>query len=103
VQLVLKSIGYKSLPLDGVPFDSKQGVVPNAAGRVLTGGWWGQTTLAVVLDCMHTCHQPAGPLVERMYLAGIQPTGREQDQRASMHMCGTLASHLCVSFVALTG
>lgn len=37
VQLVLKSIGYKSLPLDGVPFDSKQGIVPNAAGRVLTG------------------------------------------------------------------
>lgn len=37
VQLVLKSIGYKSLPLEGVPFDSKQGTVPNAAGKVLTG------------------------------------------------------------------
>ncbi|WIA12056.1 hypothetical protein OEZ85_012135 [Tetradesmus obliquus] len=37
VQLVLKSIGYKSLPLPGVPFDDRQGVVPNAAGRVLTG------------------------------------------------------------------
>lgn len=37
VQLVLKSIGYKSLPVEGVPFDSKQGVVPNAAGKVLTG------------------------------------------------------------------
>jgi adrenodoxin-NADP+ reductase len=37
VQLVLKSIGYKSLPLEGVPFDSKQGVVPNAAGKVLSG------------------------------------------------------------------
>ncbi|KAF6253362.1 hypothetical protein COO60DRAFT_1273754 [Scenedesmus sp. NREL 46B-D3] len=36
VQLVLKSIGYKSLPLPGLPFDNKQGVVPNAAGRVLT-------------------------------------------------------------------
>lgn len=40
VQLVLKSIGYKSLPLEGVPFDSKQGVVPNVAGRVLAGVWW---------------------------------------------------------------
>ena len=38
VQMVLKSIGYKSLPIDGVPFDSKQGIVPNSAGRVLTGG-----------------------------------------------------------------
>eukprot|EP00878_Enallax_costatus_P042799 GHUV01050276.1.p1 GENE.GHUV01050276.1~~GHUV01050276.1.p1 ORF type:complete len:172 (+),score=56.42 GHUV01050276.1:291-806(+) len=37
VQMVLKSIGYKSLPIDGVPFDSKQGIVPNSAGRVLTG------------------------------------------------------------------
>jgi NADPH-dependent glutamate synthase beta subunit-like oxidoreductase len=37
VQLVLKSIGYKSLPLEGVPFDTKRGVVPNAAGRVLAG------------------------------------------------------------------
>lgn len=37
MQLVLKSIGYKSLPLEGVPFDSKQGIVPNAGGRVLTG------------------------------------------------------------------
>jgi hypothetical protein len=38
VQLVLKSIGYKSLPLPGLPFDNRQGVVPNAAGRVMTGG-----------------------------------------------------------------
>ena len=38
VQLVLKSIGYKSLLLEGVPFDSKQGIVPNKAGRVVAGG-----------------------------------------------------------------
>ncbi|GFR51380.1 hypothetical protein Agub_g13809 [Astrephomene gubernaculifera] len=34
-QLVLKSIGYKSLPLQGVAFDSRRGVVPNVEGRVL--------------------------------------------------------------------
>ncbi|KAI8470287.1 MAG: NADP adrenodoxin-like ferredoxin reductase [Monoraphidium minutum] len=34
-QLVLKSIGYKSLPLEGVAFDARAGVIPNAAGRVL--------------------------------------------------------------------
>eukprot|EP00198_Chlamydomonas_reinhardtii_P004065 XP_001693401.1 NADP adrenodoxin-like ferredoxin reductase [Chlamydomonas reinhardtii] len=34
-QLVLKSIGYKSLPLEGVAFDSRRGVVPNLEGRVL--------------------------------------------------------------------
>lgn len=37
-QLVLKSIGYKSLALEGVAFDARAGVIPNAAGRVLKGG-----------------------------------------------------------------
>jgi len=35
VQLVLKSIGYRTLPLMGVPYDARRAVVPNAAGRVL--------------------------------------------------------------------
>eukprot|EP00882_Tetradesmus_deserticola_P024876 GHRQ01027218.1.p1 GENE.GHRQ01027218.1~~GHRQ01027218.1.p1 ORF type:complete len:158 (+),score=26.63 GHRQ01027218.1:302-775(+) len=47
VQLVLKSIGYKSLPLPGLPFDNKQGVVPNAAGRVLTGGCYWQLVATI--------------------------------------------------------
>ncbi len=34
-QLVLRSVGYQSVPLPGVPFDSRACVVPNAAGRVL--------------------------------------------------------------------
>ncbi|GLC37127.1 hypothetical protein PLESTB_000983100 [Pleodorina starrii] len=34
-QLVLKSIGYKSLPLQGVAFDSRRGVVVHREGRVL--------------------------------------------------------------------
>ncbi|XP_024518798.1 NADPH:adrenodoxin oxidoreductase, mitochondrial [Selaginella moellendorffii] len=32
--LVLKSIGYKSLPVPDLPFDHKKGVVPNYFGRV---------------------------------------------------------------------
>lgn len=34
-RLVLKSIGYKSVPVDGLPFDLHRGVVPNLRGRVL--------------------------------------------------------------------
>jgi ferredoxin/flavodoxin---NADP+ reductase len=34
-QLVLRSVGYQSVPLPGVPFDSATHTVPNAAGRVL--------------------------------------------------------------------
>ncbi|PQQ04787.1 hypothetical protein Pyn_23542 [Prunus yedoensis var. nudiflora] len=34
--IVLKSIGYKSIPVDGLPFDHRKGVVPNVRGRVLS-------------------------------------------------------------------
>ncbi len=35
VQMVLRSVGYQSVPLAGVPFDERSAVVPNVAGRVL--------------------------------------------------------------------
>ncbi|GAA4669690.1 FAD-dependent oxidoreductase [Gordonia humi] len=39
VQLVIRSVGYRSDPLPELPFDSHRGVVPNRDGRVLdTGG-----------------------------------------------------------------
>src|SRR5205807_7471242 len=34
-QLVLRSVGYQSVPLPGVPFDARSCVVPNTLGRVL--------------------------------------------------------------------
>jgi ferredoxin--NADP+ reductase len=34
--LVLQSIGYRGKAVRGVPFDDSRGVIPNAAGRVLT-------------------------------------------------------------------
>jgi ferredoxin/flavodoxin---NADP+ reductase len=34
-QMVLRSVGYQSVPLEGVPFDERAAVVPNTAGRVL--------------------------------------------------------------------
>ncbi|MFF7982473.1 FAD-dependent oxidoreductase [Streptomyces sp. NPDC007901] len=36
-QLVLRSVGYRGVPLDGLPFDEETGTVPHAAGRVLAG------------------------------------------------------------------
>ncbi len=35
VQMVLRSVGYQSVPLPGVPFDERSHIVPNAEGRVL--------------------------------------------------------------------
>ncbi|MET9386018.1 FAD-dependent oxidoreductase [Streptomyces sp. NPDC002928] len=37
-QLVLRSVGYRGVPLEGLPFDAEHGTVPNLAGRVLRGG-----------------------------------------------------------------
>lgn len=33
--LVLRSVGYRGLPLQGVPFDARRGTIPNDCGRVL--------------------------------------------------------------------
>ncbi|HRW08427.1 MAG TPA: FAD-dependent oxidoreductase [Caldilineaceae bacterium] len=32
--LVLRSVGYKGIPLDGVPYDKRRGTIPNDQGRV---------------------------------------------------------------------
>ncbi|WP_225846708.1 FAD-dependent oxidoreductase [Streptomyces sp. HPF1205] len=37
-QLVLRSVGYRGVPVPGLPFDPARGVVPNDAGRVLRDG-----------------------------------------------------------------
>ena len=36
--MVLRSVGYRGVPIPGLPFDDERGVVPNAAGRVLRNG-----------------------------------------------------------------
>ncbi len=36
--LVFRSVGYRGVPIQGLPFDEKQGIVPNADGRVLRNG-----------------------------------------------------------------
>lgn len=36
IQMLLTSIGYKSLPMEGAPFDEKRGIIPNVHGQVVT-------------------------------------------------------------------
>lgn len=36
VDLLFKAIGYRGVPIPGVPFDGKKGIVPNRDGRVLS-------------------------------------------------------------------
>jgi ferredoxin--NADP+ reductase len=37
-QLVLRSVGYRGVPVPGLPFDAARGTVPHQAGRVLRDG-----------------------------------------------------------------
>jgi ferredoxin--NADP+ reductase len=37
-RLVLRSVGYRGVPLEGLPFDAATGTVPNLSGRVLREG-----------------------------------------------------------------
>ena len=37
-QVVLRSVGYRGVPLEGLPFDAERATVPHSAGRVLREG-----------------------------------------------------------------
>jgi adrenodoxin-NADP+ reductase len=58
--LVLRSIGYKSVPVEsGIPYDDKKGIIPNVEGRV-TGedglycaGWLATGPRGVIVDTMN--------------------------------------------------
>ncbi|MDH3292358.1 MAG: FAD-dependent oxidoreductase [Gemmatimonadota bacterium] len=74
VELVFRSVGYRGVPLPGVPFDDRRGVVPNQEGRVIdpaTGepvpglyvsGWIKRGATGVI----GTNKPDAGETVERM-------------------------------------
>ncbi|XP_008783243.2 NADPH:adrenodoxin oxidoreductase, mitochondrial isoform X1 [Phoenix dactylifera] len=68
--LVLKSIGYKSVPVDGLPFDEYRGVVPNMKGRVLS---WDQAGHAIVEQGLYVAgwlkRGPTGIIATNLYCA----------------------------------
>jgi ferredoxin--NADP+ reductase len=35
---VFRSVGYRGVPLEGLPFDAKAGIIPNVEGRIVEGG-----------------------------------------------------------------
>jgi ferredoxin--NADP+ reductase len=99
--LVVRAIGYSGEPIPGLPYDARNGIVPNVAGRVVDGdrpvpgayvtGWIkrGPTgvigtnkgdaveTVASLLDDLHALPDPEYPdpesVVERLEAYGIEP------------------------------
>ena len=64
--LVLRSVGYKSIPVEsGIPYDDKKGIIPNDGGRV-TGedglycaGWLATGPRGVIVDTMNEAYNVA--------------------------------------------
>ncbi|XP_021723606.1 NADPH:adrenodoxin oxidoreductase, mitochondrial isoform X2 [Chenopodium quinoa] len=67
--LVLKSIGYKSVPVDGLPFDSHRGVVPNLRGRVLQATSGDHALLEGLYVCGWLKRGPTGIVATNLYCA----------------------------------
>ncbi|XP_069510955.1 NADPH:adrenodoxin oxidoreductase, mitochondrial [Ambystoma mexicanum] len=69
--LIFSSIGYKSLPLgSAVPFDAKEGIIPNTLGRVhrapglYCSGWVKRGPTGVILTTMNDSYDTADSIAE---------------------------------------
>ncbi|KAL0095825.1 hypothetical protein J3Q64DRAFT_1708793 [Phycomyces blakesleeanus] len=72
--MVLRSIGYKSVPIKGIPFDARQGRVPNRFGKVLesetevpglyTAGWLKRGPTGVIVSTMQDAYETADTIVD---------------------------------------
>lgn len=73
-QMVLRSVGYRGLPLPGLPFDPDSGVVPNEDGRVLRDGvvvpgeyvtgWIRRGPTGVIGTNKHDAHETVASVLE---------------------------------------
>ncbi|EMS57488.1 NADPH:adrenodoxin oxidoreductase, mitochondrial [Triticum urartu] len=78
LRIVLKSIGYKSLPIEGLSFDKYRGVVPNLRGRVLCSesetatvepglyvvGWLKRGPTGIVATNLHCAEETVASILE---------------------------------------
>ncbi|RKO85424.1 NADPH:adrenodoxin oxidoreductase [Blyttiomyces helicus] len=84
--LLLRSIGYKSLPISGVPFDSKRNVVPNKKGKVLddegepipglyASGWVKRGPVGVIATSMYDASETATSILSDIRCGDLGPGG----------------------------
>lgn len=82
-QMVLRSVGYRGLPIPGLPFDERSGIVPNAAGRVLcagepvsgryVAGWIKRGPTGVIGTNKHDARETVASLLEDAPLLPLAP------------------------------
>lgn len=72
--MVFTSIGYKSIPIEGVPFNDRQGRVPNHYGKIMDGnnelagmytaGWLKRGPTGVIVSTMTDAYETADTIVD---------------------------------------
>jgi ferredoxin--NADP+ reductase len=87
--LVVRSVGYRGLPLSGLPLDTSSGTVPNDAGRVLrngepsTGeyvaGWIKRGPTGVVGTNKHDARETVATLLADVQAGVVTPHGDPDD------------------------
>ncbi|KAI8343879.1 hypothetical protein BC941DRAFT_364894 [Chlamydoabsidia padenii] len=99
--LVLRSIGYKSLAMDGLPFDDRQGLVPNTFGKIIdeqqkelpgmyTAGWLKRGPTGVIVSTMSDAYETADTILDDLrqgapMLSDIKPLSNHDDLLQLMH------------------
>ncbi|GMH03307.1 hypothetical protein Nepgr_005146 [Nepenthes gracilis] len=93
--LVLKSIGYKSVAVDGLPFDPYKGVVPNVSGRVLHSTKGDQMLLEEGLYvCGWLKRGPTGIIATNLYCAEETVASITEDlERGQLASMSSLPKH----------
>ncbi|XAR53355.1 Adrenodoxin-NADP(+) reductase [Bertholletia excelsa] len=87
-RLVLKSIGYKSVPVDGLPFDAHKGIVPNVGGRVLTNSSGDNIQMEGVYVCGWLKRGPTGIIATNLYCAEETVASISEDLEKGILACG---------------
>ncbi|KAG0034060.1 hypothetical protein BGZ81_006401 [Podila clonocystis] len=90
--LAFRSIGYKSVGIQGVPFDSRKGIVPNMDGKVVdensktvpglyASGWLKRGPIGVIASTMADAYQTADKI--------ISDWNQGEPMLESLSSCGT--------------
>jgi adrenodoxin-NADP+ reductase len=78
--LAISSIGYKSTPLPGTPFDVKKCIIPNRLGSVTgyhglyASGWIKRGPTGVIGSTMQDAYETADTIIEDIKLDRLVPT-----------------------------
>ncbi|KAK4777999.1 hypothetical protein SAY87_018186 [Trapa incisa] len=91
-EMVLKSIGYKSIPAKGLPFDHQRGIIPNIRGRVVSEtsgdsalpeqglyvcGWLKRGPTGIIGTNLYCAEETVSSISEDLQKGLLQPTTRK--------------------------